>query len=82
MSITRTLKNRVRRLQDKAGLSAKKYHVILIKSGEDPEEVKRKYYEENDVRPGAHVMIMNLVFVDGKGKEVIRSPHTPEERQE
>jgi len=68
----KNLKCRVKRLQEKTGTSDRKMHLIMIEPDQDPEEVKRRYYEENDVKPNSTVLIVN--FSAHRGEEDVKDP--------
>lgn len=65
----RNWKSRIKRLQDKTGISAKKDHHIVVMPGEDPDEVIRKYCEEHSVGLDSDFQIVRIVFVPSRRDE-------------
>jgi hypothetical protein len=54
------LKKRIEKLEHAHGAGKRGVHCIMPNPGEDPDEVKRRYYAEHTINPGDVVIFLNL----------------------
>jgi len=77
--MSRSLLHRIRKLEDTQQARKGRVHIIKIGFGQNPEEIKMKYFEENTICDGDFVLVIDFV---GKRRETetvvvqIERPHS------